>query len=1464
MAGNNNIKSKKRTERLRRTILRGLGRTLLLWFLLISLIPLAVVSVISYQNARSSLRNDAIKSMTAALELKRRYIQSFFEYRLTELLLQSDLKYNVELLRELRNAYIESGTGPDQFVKTYNWERISMAKGADLRSLKKIYGYYDVFLIDEDGNLLFTVMGEDDLGTNIFDGKYSDTEFGKTCRKAFEPGRPVSSDLVYYEPSKGAPAIFLVQVMVDEEGEKIGLMAFQIPIYPIDEIMQEHIGLCESEETYLVGIDLLMRSSSRFEEESTVLKIKVDTENTRNWQIREEMRHGSEIFHTEAESGENAEMSGQIGELKPVETAEIYSSYRGTRVLGVYRNLDALEKLGQHWVVVAEIDEEEAFGPAKTLFNIVVLMLSVTVLLIIILALFATKRIVTPVDKLSRWVKKVAAGDLAYSDFAAPKNEIGELKDSFGRVVDSFRAVTNVCENIAIGDFSRSVEVRGEQDVLSKSVNQMVENLRAVVRQAHSVAEGNYEGEIIPRSEKDELSTALLNMTKKLSIMTVENEKQNWFKTGVAELNNNMLDKQNIQDLGRNIIGFLSKYIKAQIGAIFIATENNTLKMVASYAYKRRKSLSSELKFGEGLVGQAALEKEIIIITEVPDDYVRINSGLGEAPPRNIAVIPFFVEGKVKGVLEFGSFYKFTELDIEFLEKVTESVGITVNTAQSRRRMEELLEKTRGQAHLLQLQQEELKQTNEELEEQTKALKKSEINLQQQQEELRVTNEELEERTKALEEQRDEISKKKAALERVQVDIEQKAIDLELVSKYKSEFLANMSHELRTPLNSILVLSQLLQENKKANLTEKQKEFAKTIHSSGSDLLLLINEVLDLSKVEAGKMELNIEEMNLREFFVDMKGMFSQVALDKDLSLSIDIEDGIPEFIRTDVQRVRQIVKNLLSNAFKFTEKGGVTLGVSRPDPGVNLMRSGLETGKTVAFAVSDTGIGISKEKRSVIFEAFQQSNGTTSRKYGGTGLGLSISRELANLLRGEIHLTSEEGRGTTFTLYLPEKLEPGLKEERETEGKIQKKAPVKKVKPASIEMIRDDRRNIKNSDKSLLIIEDDPNFCRILSDLAHEKGFKCLIAGDGETGLHFADYHKPSAVILDLGLPGINGWEVMERLKENSTTRHIPVHVISASDARMDALKMGAVGFLTKPVDMEGLKGAFEKMEDIISKPARKLLIVEVDEDMRSSIAELIGNGDVVITAVGTGKIALGLLKKEPFDCMILDLGLEDMKGFDLLEKVRKDKAISQMPVIIYTGKELSKQEEAKLKKYSESIIIKGARSMERLLDETTLFLHRVEADLPEEKQRMLKLVHNKEAAFEDRKILIVDDDMRNVFALTSVLEEKGMKVIAARNGMEGIEMLEQNPDTDLILMDIMMPEMNGYEAMGEIRKNTRFKSIPIIVLTAKAMKGDRNRCIDAGASDYLAKPVDTNKLLSLMRVWLYDEGRKKVVSGE
>ncbi|MCP4152575.1 MAG: response regulator, partial [bacterium] len=1057
----------------------------------------------------------------------------------------------------------------------------------------------------------------------------------------------------------------------------------------------------------------------------------------------------------------------------------------GKHVLGIHRTFDIQ---GVPFSLIAEIEESAAYSAARKLAVIVYSLLFITILAVVFIALFASRKLVSPIQLLSKGAKMVAGGQLEHEINIEAENEIGELAASF---------------------------------------NEMLSNLHRT---------------------------------------TEENKAQNRLMTGQAELNAIMRGELKIAVLATSVISYLAQYLDAQIGAIYMSDEQSTLNLIGSYAYTLKQNTANSIQPGEGLIGQVALEKKHIIITDCPDDYINIQSGLGESVPRCILVYPLLSGNKIRGVIELGTLNTINGNHLTFLEKVSESIAITLHSLAIRNRTNVLLEKTQKQAEQLGSHQEELREANSELEENTKALKASEAKLQAQQEELQQTNEELEEQTLRLEEQKNDIEKKNTDLELAGKQIEEKAHDLEMSSKYKSEFLANMSHELRTPLNSILLLSRLLVDNSTGNLKEDQVESAKSVYESGSELLTLINEILDLSKVESGKIELFLEPVEIKEFCFTMDYNFKQLAKEKGLKWNLELEEGLPTHIYTDAQRSKQIVTNFISNAFKFTTKGSVTLRIGRPhthlEAGRTLAPETLDIKKGIAFTVNDTGAGIPEEKQKIIFEAFQQADGTTSRKYGGTGLGLSISRELAKLLQGEIHMKSTPGKGSTFALYLPET----IKKEEQDNKDIQKenyarrqpelRAPGtigRNSRQKYVEAIEDDRKSLTPQDKSVLIIEDDPTFLKVLRDLAREHGFKCVLAGDGETGLHSTDLYNPSAIILDIGLPRIDGWGVMARLKENPKTRHIPVHFISAADKTIEALKMGAIDFLTKPVNPEMLEKVYEKLEKTISKPVKELLIVEDNKQQADAIEKIIGAGDIQISKATSASEALEQLENGDFDCLILDLGLPDKSGVELLDNIRNNPEIKQLPIIVYTGMELSKEQKTIIDRYAESTIIKSANSHQRLLDETTLFLHRVEADMPSEQQKIMRMLHDKETILSGKRILVVDDDMRNVFSLKKVLSEKGIEVLVGKNGKEGLDVLENNPEIDLVLMDIMMPVMDGYEAIAGIRNQQKFADLPVIALTAKAMKGDRSKCIEVGASDYLAKPVDTDRLFSMLRVWLY-----------
>ncbi|GLS05271.1 two-component system sensor histidine kinase/response regulator [Chitiniphilus shinanonensis] len=932
--------------------------------------------------------------------------------------------------------------------------------------------------------------------------------------------------------------------------------------------------------------------------------------------------------------------------------------------------------------------------------------------------------------------------------------------------------------------------------------------------------------------------------------------RQAWIKTGQTELAMRLLGQQSVEKLCGNALAFLAEYLGARVGALYIGEDDQLYRRQAGYALDAEVAARRDtLRPGEGLTGQAVAERRVIRLDDLPAGYLPVTSALGATPPRHLLIVPIVHEEGAIGVAEFGFLASPDDDTLEFSRLAMETLGAAIRAAQYRERLRLTLEETQQLNEELQTQQEELKTANEELEEQSRALRETQARLENQQAELERSNEQLEEQSLRLQQQKDFLNERNSALNEAHRLLEDRARELQRASQYKSEFLANMSHELRTPLNSALIFAKLLGDNPAGNLTDEQVRFANMIHAAGSDLLNLINDILDLSKVEAGMLDIYAEPVPLKRVCQSMQTLFDNTAADKGVAFACELDPTLPATVETDTRRLEQILKNLLSNAFKFTHEGQVRLRIaSHPDG--------------VGFAVEDSGIGIAPEQQDVIFEAFRQADGTTNRKYGGTGLGLSISRDLARLLGGRLEVASAPGVGSTFTLVLPLALpqqgEAPLAEASPAPQPVARPpmtapvpAPAVAEEAPAPSSVPDDRAALPAHGRVMLVIEDDERFASILYQLAHERQFACLIAGTAAEGVALARQYVPDAILLDLKLPDQSGMAVLEKLKEDARTRHIPTHIVSSVDRSDAALYMGAVGYLLKPAEHAQLQGVFERLERKLAQKIKHVLLVEDDAMQRESIARLIADTDVEITGVASAEEALQQLRDRVFDCMVIDLTLPDMHGAELLERMAGDHLYSFPPVIVYTGRTLSRDEEAALRRYSHSIIIKGARSPERLLDEVTLFLHQVETELPPERQKMLKAARNRDRAFEGSTILVVDDDVRNIFALTSALEMKGAQVAVARNGREALNRLDERGDIDLVLMDIMMPEMDGYQAMTEIRRQPRFKDLPIIAVTAKAMKDDQERCIEAGANDYLAKPIDLDALVSLVRVWISKPGR-------
>jgi len=919
-------------------------------------------------------------------------------------------------------------------------------------------------------------------------------------------------------------------------------------------------------------------------------------------------------------------------------------------------------------------------------------------------------------------------------------------------------------------------------------------------------------------------------------------QRESWLRAGQLGLGELMVGDQPLDRLGDNILKFLAQYLDACVGAVFLA-EGDSFRRVAGYAIAPA-SASTAIRPGDGLAGQAAKDNQPLRVRDVPQNYLPMSSGTAGGSPAELLIAPASIDGRVHAVVELGFLGGTSAGRRELLVRLSEPIAVAIRASKDRTQLEELLQETQQQAEELQTREEELRVNNEELEEQGNALRESRAHLESQQAELEQINAQLEEQTQLLEQQKDSLSKSHAILTA-------KSLELQRANEYKSEFLANMSHELRTPLNSTLILAKLLADNKEGNLTETQVKFAQTISSAGNDLLALINDVLDLSRIEAGKVEIAAEPVNLAATLEALDKLFRPAAVQKNLAYSAAVDPGTPHEIETDPQRLSQILKNLLSNALKFTERGEIGLRIFTASPG------------TLSFAVRDTGVGIPPHQQEVIFEAFRQADGSIHRKFGGTGLGLSISRDLARLLGGTVSVQSTAGEGSTFTLTLPEKYSaspvepPAAAETAKQIAAPGAASPTDGRGTLSAGTIADDREQLAPGRRLILVVEDDIAFAQILRDLAQEMGFQSVVVHSAGDALIATAKFQPSAIVLDINLPDFSGLGVLDQLKRNPRARHIPVHVVSVADYRREALELGAVGYALKPAKREELADALRRLELRLSQSVRRVLIVEDDERQRESIRALLSNGDVQIEAVATATDALRALASTTFDCVVLDFNLPDLSGYDLLEKMARQEEVSFPPVIVYTGRSLSRDEEQQLGRYSKSIIIKDARSPERLLDEVTLFLHQVESKLPEAHQQMLKMARNRDSSIEGRRILVVEDDVRNIFALTSVLEPIGASVEIARNGREALEALDRAAQAparriDMVLMDIMMPEMDGLTAMREIRKRPELRKLPIIALTAKAMRDDQEKCLAAGANDYIAKPLDVEKLLSLVRVWM------------
>jgi CheY-like chemotaxis protein/HAMP domain-containing protein len=1042
-------------------------------------------------------------------------------------------------------------------------------------------------------------------------------------------------------------------------------------------------------------------------------------------------------------------------------------------------------------------------------------------------------------------VTAVANGNLRQRLTVEAKGEVAALAETINNMTDTLATfaeqVTNVAREVGVeGQLGGQANVPGASGTwkdLTGNVNLLAANLTTQVRAIAEVATAVTKGDLTrsiqvdARGEVADLKDNINTMIDNLRGTTERNTEQDWLKTNLATFTRMLQGQRDLVTVGEMLLSELAPLVNAQQGTVYqleAEGDGGPRGLVPLAAYARARSDLRVLAVGEGLVGQCAVEKQRILLSTVPRGYTRIRSSLGSAQPTSIVVLPVLFEGETKAVIELASLEPFSATHLTFLEQLTQSIGVVLNTIEATMRTEALLQQSQQLT----------------------------IELQTRQTELQQRNEELASKAKQLAEQNVEVERKNMEVEQARSALEEKAAELALTSKYKSEFLANMSHELRTPLNSILILGQQLADNPQNNLSGKQVEYARNIHSAGTDLLTLINDILDLSKIESGTVTVEAEPVTFASLKDATQRTFHHVAESKRLAFELSFDSELPSAITTDAKRLRQILKNLLSNAFKFTPHGHVKMDVRPVTEGWTPDHPVLShASSVVAFSVTDTGIGIALEKQRLIFEAFHQADAGTSRKYGGTGLGLAISRELAILLGGEIRLVSAPGQGSTFTLFMP--LSYSGSARQGSPPPAPEHMPVVAIPTLAVakaaDPIPDDRDTIAAEDSTMLIVEDDPHYAHLLLEMSRERGFKGIVATTGQSGLELARQFQPTAITLDVFLPDMLGWTLLNHLKIDLGTRHIPVQMLSVEEERQHGLSHGAFTYLVKPATTAELEKAFDRIRAYVTPHTKRLLVVEDNDIERQSIVELLAHDDIEITAVGSGGEALDILHDRIFDCCVVDLRLPDMSGFELLEKIQGEQHLRDIPVVVFTGKELSEEEEERLRVVAKSVVLKDVRSPERLFDETSLFLHRHVDELPKSKQDLLLRLHASNERLRGRKVLVVDDDARNIFALTTLLENHEMQVLNATNGRAAIEVIQRTPELSAVLMDIMMPEMDGYATMREIRNHPRYRYLPILALTAKAMKGDREKCLQAGASDYIAKPVDTDQLLSLLRVWLH-----------
>lgn len=1385
---------------------KGLALTLYLWFMVLSVGPVLLVSINEYKEAEERIIADRHHELSAINTLLTQRINDYFDSVITNLFIKA--RATESFINLLVEGYVAEQLSPQEYIiNSEGYGDIARRFSAEYIDFLRFYDYSDVIIGDVSGNLLYTVNGYEDLGQNLFHGKLSTTLFAQAARMSLDELQPKYSDLGTYPPVGDEKVSFFILPVVDDHQDAVGFIAVQIHANNIQSIFEQEHQLGGGLHSYLVGTDRGIRFGSDITAERDLNAGKdnplinlwlehLDPETGVYQELDSHLEDGSHDHGFDLDISEGLgdsdlddhnhdsdfESESDRAMSEALQTGSnhirVYKNYEGQTVLGTFLPVSVS---GTSMAMVSEVPQAIAFASVNEFRYRMIILISVVIFLVMVIGFIVSRRLIKPILVINQWVNKVASGEDVEAKVFSGKNELSELSQSF------------------------------------------------------------------------------VKMTEQLGTIKKENERRSWLQDGLAGLNDSVRGDQNSSELCRNIVGYLAKYLNMQTGAMYVMSDENRLQLMGSYAWRERKQYENSFGLGEGLVGQAALEQQVIELTHIPDNYLDIESGLGKTKPPRIIIIPLVYENEVKGVIEFAYLEKLNSYRREFIELSTENVAIAINSAQSRARVTELLGKTTQQSEAMKEQQEELKAVNEELEKRAQILEESEEEMRAQSEELQKSNAELEEKSEQLTLQKEEIEIKNRDIELTSKKIEEKATELEQASKYKSEFLANMSHELRTPLNSLLLLAQMLADNDEGNLTEDQVESAEVIYNGGKELLELINDILDLSKVEAGKMSINLDDTRLEDICHSLQTMFGPLAESKNLEYKVEIEKGTTEVILTDSQRLLQIVKNFLSNAFKFTEEGGVYIRIFTETRAGHF---GQDT--FIGFAVRDTGIGIPKEKQASIFESFQQADGSTSRKYGGTGLGLAISREMSSLLGGFIEIESEEGEGTTFTLFLPDNAVCSLSGEKVladtfssgvSDGQIMESQPSPKKEPEEPASAKPSEPVVQvqpMSERSLLLIEDDVHFVDILEQVARKNQFEYAHAKNGKEGLQLAAQLKPAAIILDLGLPDIDGKQVLEGLKANEITKDIPVHIISGRDPETET-EEGSVGYLVKPVTVADLDDVFLTLGSLVADGIKQVLILDPDVRAREQTGELLKKKGIYVDFAGSAEEAERKLEGGDWECLVMEADLGSVSGVDFLAGLKNKLKDNMPPVVIETARELTKEEHIALQEYTSAMVIKGEMSAERIIDEVSLFLHAIERDSPEVAKKAEKVVSSAEKDLKGHKILLVDDDLRNTFALSKALQGLGLEVIIADNGQSALDKLAEEAGIELILMDVMMPVMDGYEATRQIRTMDQFKELPVISLTAKAMSDDRAKCLEAGANDYMTKPVDMDQMVEMLKVWLF-----------